>query len=190
MIIGCDIDGVLSDFNTSFVDVVISVTGKDLFPPRPFEIPTWHYPEHYGYSNDELRTVWAQIEQDPLFWFNLSPYPDASRFLQAVHAMNADVYFITSRGGVAVKLQTEAWLTLYGYPAPTVLISGQKGTLCSALNVTHYIDDKTENCGDVRDYSPETQCYMLERSWNRPIHSVPRIPELQTFLEEVMRASR
>ena len=53
MRIGFDVDGVLADFNKRFIERVIAITGRDLFPPRPFDIPTWNYPEHYGYTAEE-----------------------------------------------------------------------------------------------------------------------------------------
>ncbi len=48
--IGVDVDWVLANFNDSFIERVIKVTGEDKFPPRPFDITTWDYPQVYGYS--------------------------------------------------------------------------------------------------------------------------------------------
>ena len=42
MVIGLDVDGVLADFNTPFIARIIQVTGRDLFPPRPFVLANLH----------------------------------------------------------------------------------------------------------------------------------------------------
>lgn len=178
MIIGCDIDGVLADFNTSFIKRVISITGCDLFPSRPFDIPTWDYPEFYGYTKDETSAVWKAITADEYFWENLAGYEDAIDVISRLfdHAVNghADVYFITSRPGIEAKYQTEQWLQDRAYgnddiydPVPTVLISSAKGLCAQALKLDAYVDDRWENCVDVATTSPKTKVFLLDRPWNR-----------------------
>lgn len=185
MRIGIDVDGVLADFNKSFIERVIEVTGQDKFPPRPFDIPTWDYPQFYGYSNKQCSEVWKSIKKDSMFWRRLTSYEGTFKFLFDLHELKEDTYFITSRPGIDAKYQTERWLKSYGWPDsnPTVLISSKKGKCVEALDLTHYIDDKTENCEDVRDSQPSCQVFMLSRPWNAPTHSVPRTPDLLTFME-------
>lgn len=168
MIIGLDIDGCLADFNTSFINRVIQVTGKDLFPPRPFDIPTWDYPQHYGYREGEVSAVWENIKVDVNFWFGLSGYPDADDALEMIsHRTADDIYFITSRPGKEAKEQTEMWLMDYGVDNPTVLISSQKGLCAAALRLDAYIDDRWENVVDVSQWGKlRTKTFLLDRPWN------------------------
>lgn len=171
MRIGIDVDGVLADFNTSFIERVIAVTGKDLFPPRPFEIPTWDYPQHYGYTNKECSAVWESIKADTSFWFNLGAYATTADDVQRLHELNDgdnDIYFITSRPGVEAKEQTEMWLIYQGYnAAPTVLISSEKGLCAKALKLDLYIDDRWENVKNVVETEPTCQTYLFDRPWNQ-----------------------
>lgn len=188
-VIGLDIDGVLGNFNSTYIELLVKLTGKDLFQPKPFEITTWFYPEAAGYTKAEIAAAWKHIEVDENFWVQLQPYPDAQQFLEDLWEVeHQNVYFITHRPGPTAKVQTEFWLRrLLGWDLPTVLVTGAKGSVCKDLGVTHYLDDKTENCLGVQAWAPQTKGYMLARGWNYAIPGVPRIPSLQTFLEEVMR---
>ncbi len=187
MRIGIDVDGVLADFNTAFILRVIKETGKDLFPRRPFDIPTWNYPESYGYTNDEVHAVWTAIKADPQFWLNLPPYADTLQSLsvlsQKSHEGN-DLYFVTSRPGINAKSQTEKWLRENGFKdRPTVLISSEKGLCAEALNLDAYIDDRDLNVRDVSDARGQnTKTFLLDRPWNRGFslekHFITRIATL------------
>lgn len=185
LILGVDIDGVLADFNQAYIDLVIKVSGRDLFPPRPFDIPTWFYPEYYGYTDEEVKLAWKEIKNSHDFWWNLSPYAHTQSFIDDLWSLDLPTYFITQRMGPRVKEQTEEWLVAQGAIFPTVLVSGGKGACCKVLDITHYIDDKTENCEDVRDYSPKTQAYMLKQPWNKEIHSVPRLDHVNEWIEAI-----
>ncbi len=180
MRIGVDIDGVLADFNTSFIERMIEVTGKDLFPERPFDIPTWNYPEHFGYDHAETSRVWETIKTDGCFWKNLSGYNNwlgatfgAMGYLaDRIRIHGDDVYFITARVGPTAKEQSEIWLDRYDPSLrafrKTVLISSHKGLVAMALDFDVYIDDRWENAVDVREKMSNTQVFLMDRPWNRP----------------------
>ena len=183
---GCDVDGVLADFNIAFIQRVIDINAKDLFPPRPFDIPTWDYPQSYGYTQLEVSDAWASIIRDRTFWQNLPAYEDTKKFLAQLSAESIkgnDVYFITSRPGVAAKYQTEWWLTVHGFICtPTVLISSQKGKCVSALQCDKYIDDRWENALDVAT-TTGSEVYLLDRPWNQRWETPTGIRRISTFNE-------
>lgn len=192
MKIGIDVDGVLADFNKSFIERVIAVTGKDLFPPRPFDIPTWHYPQHYGYTDAEMKypdgPVWGSISDDSSFWYHLSPYDGVVEFMARLDSGVHDFYFITNRPGATAKSQTENWIDYHNFGLqsdsfsnPTVLVSGAKGMCARALKLDLYIDDNTENCLDVNSASPSTHVIMLARPWNTAQMGILRVDSLHQF---------
>jgi FMN phosphatase YigB (HAD superfamily) len=173
MRIGFDIDGVLADFNKSFIELVIEITGEDKFPPRPFAIPTWHYPQHYGYSDEAMDfvngPVWNAVRTAETFWADLDSYEwthDVLDDLMSLRHHGHDIYFITDRPGVRAKEQTEHWLHWKGFDEPTVLISGAKGLVAQALNLDAYVDDRAENVDKVAAASFTTRAFLLNRPWN------------------------
>jgi 5'(3')-deoxyribonucleotidase len=172
MRIGIDVDGVLADFNSSFINRVTSTTGRDLFPPRPFDIPCWDYPEYYGYTREETSQVWETIKSDRFFWQNLPTYPttlyDLFTLAARFEGHDDDLYFITSRPGIRAKRQTENWLEAR-WPARTVapltvLISSRKGDCARALNLDVYVDDRIENVVDV--VGTGTRTFLYSHPWN------------------------
>lgn len=179
MRIGLDCDGVLANFNQRYIQLIIESTGRDLFPPRPFDIPCWDYPEYYGYTHTEVKQVWKAIEADTRFWLELPPYPETPEILKRLAELKLeghDIYFVTSRLGVLAKRQTEAWLrnetlAATGYygthlTPDTVLISSEKGLVAHALDLDLYIDDRFENAIDVHYTTANTLSFLLDRPWN------------------------
>lgn len=175
MVVGIDLDGVVADFNSAYINLVKRITGEDLFPAGYVkdDILTWSYPETFGYTKAQISGVWDWIAQDDEFWFNLKPLEGAEEFLTWLHYEEMfkplDVYFITSRVGHCVKSQSEEWLVQHGWGgsfSPTVLISSEKGECCHALKIDHYLDDKNENLADVLTKAPKTVPYLLNRPWN------------------------
>ena len=172
MNIGFDLDGVLADFNSRFIERIIEITGEDKFPPRPFDIPTWHYPQVYGYTDEQMDLtngpVWTSIRHDPTFWAMLPAYSWTANVLRRLHALQHEhaIYFITDRTGATAKQQTESWLRNYNFDRATVLISSQKALCAQALKLDVYVDDRYENTESVGATSSTTQTFLLTRPWN------------------------
>jgi 5'(3')-deoxyribonucleotidase len=192
MIVGIDIDGVLADFNPDYIQLMIEVSGRDLFPPRPFVIPCWDYPEHYGYTKEEVGTAWGIIKNHPNFWERLNPYPGAKDILKRLadfDSKTGSVYFITTRPGLNSKLQTTKWLMRQGFlSVPSVIVSSKKGPIAAGLGLDALIDDKTENCIEVTSHCAGCKVYMLNQSWNAEftdLRSIKRIDTVSGFLDEI-----
>jgi 5'(3')-deoxyribonucleotidase len=169
-IIGCDIDGVLADWNAAYYKVLVGLTGKDLVSKEDRANPAvWYWPRHYGYTVEEEMAGYAETAKDPTFWQMLDAYPDAEKFLEDIQ-QGDDIYFITTRPGVQSKAQTEIWFELWGYAHATVLLGQSpkaKGLLAAGLDLTHFIDDRAENCREVKLASPKTQVFLLDRNYNK-----------------------
>lgn len=188
-VLGFDIDGVLAAFDHAFIERIIAITGRDVFPPRPFVIPTWDFPQFYGYSEDEVSAAWKDIKADCLFWQELPGYADTYASLRAIRSRQYrgdDIYFVTSRVGVQVKQQTENWLVYAGYSSrPTVLISSTKGLIAAGLRLDAFLDDRWENALDVS--TTKTRSFLLNRSWNTEFggaaaHDITRVDSVTEFL--------
>ena len=167
MIIACDIDGCLANFNEGYRSLF---SGQDFPPPSVDFPPVWHWPQHYGASAKEVNTAWRVILQSATFWENLSPLPSAKEAI--FHLNNArmdghEIYFLTTRGGVDCKGQTWRWLKQHGFNDPTVLISAStpqaKGYVCSGLGIDVMIDDRPLNLNNV--FAP-TRRYLVHAPYN------------------------
>ncbi len=62
--------------------------------------------------------------------------------------------FITQRpssGGDTTQLQTQRWLAAHGFDMPSVyVIKGTRGKVAAALSLDIVVDDRPENCLDVK----------------------------------------
>jgi hypothetical protein len=188
-IIGIDVDGVLADFNAVYKLLIEKVSGLKLPDISDYYPNTWNYDVAAGASPAHVKEAWKFIKEHDQFWYNIPAYPDAKDFLDVIDFAHMrcgeSIYFITNRVGHYVKHQTEAWLRYHGFPNPTVLITADKAGACNVLGITHYIDDKNENCYSVHEEARETQCYMLARPWNTKQDGVPRLATLEDFLIEL-----
>lgn len=181
-IIGIDIDGVLANFNAAYRHALFATTGRDLIPEEVCrgskpgeEPPVWNYAPYYGYTREEDRETWKNITESSSFWMDLKPLPQADDFLERLDCRveldpigeRPEVYFITTRPGYDVKGQSTRWLSARFVDFPTVLITrGNKGQLAKGLGLTHFIDDKPENCTDVKHYVPECHVFLLSCRYN------------------------
>lgn len=210
MKIGFDVDGVLADFSTAFVQQYLRVTGKNLFQPGDAEdAPCWNGDLYRGYTKEEASQVWAAVIASPDFWLNLPALSGADTVAMVIADLERrhDIYFVTSRVGETAKKQTEKWLYhMLGTPKPTVLISSQKGFCAAALKLDVYIDDNYHNVLDVGTLTyeerrnkpkprwPVTRVYLLDKRYNRvggpelPADSTPALPPNVTRVRSVGQA--
>ena len=117
MIIACDIDGVLADFNKGFAK---------LFPNLrvPLESKTfpqvWDWPQALGASPDETLAAWEHIQKSHSFWEDLDPMDGALEAIallaEASLEAKHEIYFVTNRFGMTCQQQTVDWLSLHGMP--------------------------------------------------------------------------
>lgn len=190
MIIACDIDGVLAQFEGGFLKKLLEAVPGKLDIPYNFswqDITCWDWPQdQLGYTNAQTDAAWELVKQDEHFWISLQPYDDARAFLMGLRDLTQgddDVYFCTHRYGKHAKRQTETWLRMVGWhDHPTVLLVEGKGITCKALQVDFYVDDKRSHAVAVRDQSKHTQGFLLKRGWNSEVPGVPTIETLRQFL--------
>lgn len=203
--LGVDLDGVLADFTTSYNNMLRRVSGKNDAGLKPGEEPTcWFWATEYGFTKDEDAAAWAEIKRDPFFWYKLGRYLDAREAVAVLNQMFAaghEVYFITNRPGIHPQMQSIMWLVETGMQLPQVCCqSGKhpdKGPLIKGLQLTHFIDDKPENCFDAKEHSPETEVFMLRKPYQSAAHiqraealGIHIIPSIRDFFEYLSREEK
>ena len=190
MRIGFDIDGVLADFQSVYQQLVVRLTGRDLFHSGDAENPpVWDWPEHRGYLPSEMQKVWVHIVANPHFWQSLPPTPFLLRAYDRLAALGRnrdhDLYFVTDRRGLNVKRQTENWLDRFmDIQQPTVLITPDKGGAARLLKLDAYIDDRWDNVQDVATMTkPRSEQEFIEAFKRTPI---PKLDTLEVVYQTPM----
>lgn len=168
--IGVDCDGVLMDFTSGYTRKLEGVSGKKCTLTKGTEPHCWGWPTEYGFSEEDDDAAWASIKKDQYFWATLPPTmeaPMACGVLNGLYLAGHEVYFITHRMGLAVHAQTMVSLRMLGIELPQVLVTGNKGPIAQGLGLTHFIDDKFENCCDVAAFTKGAcKVFLLNKAYN------------------------
>lgn len=188
--IGLDCDGVLCDFNSAYIQLIKEELGVDLPPVSDTYPNKWDYLRDAGVTRELESTLWEKIKVSRSFWYRLNHFEGTVKFLHEVTNTFGpeNIWFITARVGDTAQKQTEMWVRQYGARNPQVIVSKEKGKHCVDLSITHYIDDKNENCAEVVAISPNTKVYMLARPWNQQQEGIPRLESLRQFMDELNKA--
>ena len=119
--IGLDLDGVVADFPTAFLD-----TAAGLLGPDAIRRPSAPLPDLNGVSASDAKRVWRVITETPNWWLSLAPYEPAqiARLYQLARRHRWEVSFLTSRlptAGDSVQFQSQTWLEANGFYMPAVV---------------------------------------------------------------------
>jgi len=148
--IGFDLDGVVADFRTGFLDVARKTLGH-----AAIQRPASPLPDVDAVSATDAKRVWKVITDTPNWWLSLAPYEPAqiSRLYQLSRQHRWEVSFLTSRvptAGDSVQLQSQAWLEAHGFYLPAVVtVPGSRGEIANALRLDVIIDDQFLNCMEI-----------------------------------------
>lgn len=192
--LGIDLDGVMCNFNEAFRSLIIELVGVTLPLICNTYPDTWNYHRTAGVTKDQDNKLWAHISDNTnQFWRNLGELPGAvllRDLSDMVDARKVTVYFITNRPDAGAHQQSMAWLAAHGFRTPVVLIANDetaKGKLAAGLNLDALIDDKPENCLQVRDRAKHTRVFILDAPYNRTIAftGITRVFSVREMLEQL-----
>ncbi len=100
--------------------------------------------------------LWEAVRNTENFWESLQETEPGiiARLAQLSRERGWEVIFITQRpssGGDTTQLQTQRWLVAHGFDLPSVyVIRGTRGKVAEALSLDIVVDDRPENCLDVK----------------------------------------
>jgi hypothetical protein len=156
--VGCDIDGVLADFRSTFFEMAAEVL------PNRRKTPTGDLDV---LSERDAHKVWKAIQQTPNWWLRVPPYEpqEISRLYRLARERRWEVFFMTARVGTAgdsAQFQTQWWLETQGFHLPSVMtMTGSRGDLAHSLRIDVLIDDQLMNCAEVIAASKSKAVLML-----------------------------
>ena len=194
--LGLDCDGVLADFNTAFVSLARTRYPLLKCPDPSAEWPTkWDYLDDY-LSKQQLRALWNEIvKENEYFWEDLPEYEWTNLLLLRAQELSDKLYYITSRSGPRVQLQTELWLSEFNMSPLTggvipVAKPEDKLPLVNALRLTHFVDDKPETVEGAFNTCLNTNIAIWDQPWNRhcQIIGVTRLKSVEDFETWLLKA--
>jgi hypothetical protein len=161
--VGFDLDGVVADFRTAFLDAATDVLGPDAI-----RRPSAPLPDFDAVSAADAKRVWRAITDTPNWWLGLKPYEPAqiARLYQLARRHRWEVSFLTSRiptSGDSVQFQSQTWLEGHGFYMPAVVtVPGSRGEVANALRLDVVIDDQFLNCLEVVGASQAKAMLLLQ----------------------------
>jgi|ERR671918_396216 uncharacterized HAD superfamily protein len=182
MTLGLDIDGVLADFITPFLQLLQERTGSG--PIDPASVTDPNFMQHPFLTKEIVFECMEAASYDPDFWRALSPLasPKAWRSLDEI-SRDHQLVFITHRwvrDTYDINQVTCDWLRSHGVRHPVVhFTQDKKSVLVQQLNIELFVDDRHENCEDVATQT-DAVVFMPHRPYNQAFHhpKVRRIQEL------------
>ena len=201
--IGFDLDGVVADFRTGFLNEALKLLGRDAIhrPGSPM-------PDLESVSAEEAKQVWKVITASQNWWLGLAAYEPAqiARLYQLARRFRWEVSFLTMRlptAGDSVQFQSQAWLEANGYYMPSVVtVPGSRGEIANALRLDVVVDDQFLNCLEVIGASQAKALLVLQQRGDEAlenqatergigvVHSLEDVIEILLQLHEILPQKR
>ncbi|HKY23483.1 MAG TPA: hypothetical protein VJM31_19865 [Vicinamibacterales bacterium] len=200
--IGFDLDGVVADFRTRFLDVAARVLDREALRRSASPMPDLD-----AISAADAKRVWKVITDTPNWWVGLAPHEPAqiARLYALARRFRWEVSFLTSRiptAGDSVQVQSQSWLETHGYYMPAVVtVPGSRGEIANALRLDLVIDDQFLNCLEVVGASQAKAMLLLraadesleQQATGRGIgvvHRLAEVVEVLLQLQEIVPEKR
>ena len=107
-------------------------------------------------TRGQQHAIWDEVRRTENFWESLPETEPGivSRIAAIAEERRWEVLFITTRpasGGDTTQRQSQRWLAARGFPLPSVFVApGSRGKIAAALSLDLVVDDRAENCLDVK----------------------------------------
>lgn len=172
--IAFDCDGVIADLDSALAEIATRLFGE---PPDDGPVATAGAADPAATASTEGPTaeeeqveparfraltrqqqhdIWEAVRNTENFWESLPETEPGivARVAALTKKLGWEVIFITQRpssGGDNTQLQTQRWLVAHGFDLPSVyVIKGSRGKVAAALSLDVVVDDRPENCLDVK----------------------------------------
>ena len=144
----------------------------------------------------QQHAIWDEVRRTENFWESLGETEPGivARIAAIAEERGWEVIFITQRPGSAgdtTQRQSQRWLAAHGFPLPSVfVVSGSRGKIAAALTLDLVVDDRGENCLDVKVDS-QARAVLVARDANpQTVANAKRlgidvVSSIETLLDEL-----
>ncbi len=191
MVLGLDIDGVLADFITPFLQLLAKRTGTG--PIDPASVTDPNFTAHPFLTPEMIFECMEAASYDPDFWRALAPLLSPVQWQELDRLGRAHrIFFITHRwvrDTYDINDVTCQWLRHHGIKHPVVYFTQEKkSVLVRELNIGVFVDDRHENCHDVASET-DAVVFMPHRPYNQgfehpKVHRIRRLEEMFDYLTD------
>ncbi len=178
--IGIDMDGVLADFNTGWMDRYNADFGADLDASMVQQWDGLYTLTHFG-SMSEFWT-WAQGDGRSTFR-DAPPLPGAIEAVKRIGRQHR-VCIVSSKFDWAIP-DSLAWLADHGVPAREVHFLWDK----TLAQCDIYLDDAPHQLEELTAGVPEAVVCRMVHPWNDPMEGVVDVHSWEEFEQVVERVS-
>ncbi len=175
--LGIDLDGVVADFNSGWIERYNRDFGADLTVEQIVE---WDAPTHLThFSGMGEFWNWSRTcgEGRSLFRY-LRPYTDALESLHRLRRRGHRIVILTTKPNFAIH-DTFAWLADNEVPTTEVHILDDK----TCVDCDVYLDDADHNLEALSTAHPDSTICRFVRPWNSPAPGLVDVHDWTAFLD-------
>lgn len=179
LIVGVDINGVLTDANTPLLAILNQRFRRSY---TAAEITTYDgIAALYRDCHPVIKRVIGEIINDPEFILDLVPDPGALAALSLLDAAGARIIITTGHAPQRedVVRATLRWVQRNRLPFERVVHSRYKDDLCRQLNLTYLIEDSPRHVEPV--LATKTHLLLVDRPYNQTAGPDPQFYETARF---------
>jgi|WetSurMetagenome_2_1015567.scaffolds.fasta_scaffold165334_2 hypothetical protein len=175
---GLDLDGVTYDFIKPFDEFLIT---RGINPDKS---------QYFrGLSKEEnKKQIYAFLEAHPYLWMPL--FPGAIEAIEILSGLY-QIFPVTARGDFPTGLvDTMIRLKKDKVPYEKVAFESCKGDLTKRLGFKIFVEDSLENAIDIKEKSPNTIVYLIDKEYNQcsQDYGFIRVADLSEVAEQEVRA--
>lgn len=178
MRLGIDLDGVVADFNTGWINRYNADFGADV----AFDaVQSWDaIPAltHFRHMGDFWR--WARDHDGHSLFRHLETYPGAVETLWRLAKDGHSVVILTTKPPWAIH-DTFAWLSQHRIPTREVHILENKWD----VDCDVYLEDAPHNLSELARQRPDRVVARFVRPWNEPLPGVVDVNDWESFVKLV-----
>ncbi len=157
-----DVDGVLADFVSGYLEIVRHITGRDY---KPEQVTQFDIELSLGLTPDEGRACKRMLGESRGFCESLDVYPESQEGVDALQ-MVADVYIVTAPWNSCATWthEREAWLKKHFGIRPDHVIHTSAKYVCAG---DFLVDDKVSACLKWQREHPSSLAVIWDTPHNR-----------------------